>query len=66
MSQVLQRKKFVLYYSPEFPGGERVDFVEMSFFTEDKGFRTPEIGYINALKKGLTLSVGSLQIWRVR
>ena len=63
---MLQRKKFVLYYSPEFVGGERIALEEMSFFTEDKGFRVPEIGYINALKKGLTLDVGPLMIWRVQ
>lgn len=49
MSQVLQRRKFVLYYPPEFVGGERVEIkVGMRFFTEENGFRLPEIGYINA------------------
>jgi len=65
VSQVLAKKKFVLYYAPEFVGGERITLEEMSFFTEDKGFRDMEIGYINKLKKGGILSVGSLKIWRV-
>lgn len=65
--QTLERKKFVLYYAPEFAGGERVQLVEgLDWFTEDKGFREMEIGYISKLKKGDTLTVGSLKIWRVK
>jgi hypothetical protein len=61
------QKKFVLYYSPEFAGGERTQIVNgMSFFTENSGFRAPEIGYISQIKKGGNLTVGSLQIWRVK
>ena len=65
--QTLMQKKFVLYYAPEFAGGERVQIVNgMGFFTEDKGFREMEIGYISQIKKGNNLTVGSLQIWRVK
>ncbi len=65
--QTLERKKFVLYYSPEFAGGERTQIVNgMDFFTEEKGFRAPEIGYISQIKKGNNLTVGSLKIWRVK
>lgn len=61
------RKKFVLYYSPDFAGGERVQIVNgVAWFTEDKGFRAPEIGYISQIKKGDNLTVGSLRIWRVK
>ena len=65
--QTLERKKFVLYYAPEFAGGERAQIVNgMDFFTVDKGFREMEIGYISKLKKGLNITIGSLQIWRVK
>ena len=53
--------------APEFAGGERTQIVNgVSFFTEEKGFRVPEIGYISQIKKGNNLTVGSLQIWRVK
>ena len=61
----MERKRFVLYYSPEFPGGEKAVPVGMEFFTVDKGFRDMEIGYIGKLKKNGILSVGSMKIWRV-
>lgn len=65
--QALVKKKFILYYNPDFAGGERVQLVEgMDFFTEDGGFREPEIGYISKMEKGTTLGVGPLRIWRVK
>jgi len=65
--QTLVRKKFVLYYSPEFAGGERVQLVEgMDFFTEENGFRPHEIAHLFEMKKTHVLSTGPLQVWRVK
>lgn len=64
--QTLDKKRFVLYFKPEFPGGERVQIVEMDFFTEERGFRSSEIGDISRLEKPESVNIGSLMVWRVK
>ncbi len=66
-AQALERKKFVLYYAPEFIGGEKVELkTGMGFFTEEYGFRPFEIEVIGKVKRGDTINVGGpLRIWRV-
>lgn len=65
--QTLVRKKFVLYYSPEFAGGERVQLVKgMDFFTEEHGFRAYEIAHIANMGKGDGFNTGPLMMWRVK
>lgn len=63
--QVLVKKKFVLYYAPEFIGGERVQLVEGMEFT-DGGFRPPEVRDISNLNVDDNLTIASLKIWRVK
>ena len=62
--QALVKKKFVLYYKPEFIGGERVQLVEGMEFTEG-GFRPPEVRDISNMNVDDTLTIASLKIWRV-
>lgn len=62
--QTLVKKKFVLYYKPEFIGGEKVQLVEGMEFTEG-GFRPPEVRDISNMSEGDTLTIASLKIWRV-
>ena len=63
--QTLVRKKFVLYHSPEFIGGEKLQLVEGMEFLEG-GFRPHEISDITNMKKGKVLTIGSLMILRVK
>lgn len=64
--QGLVKKKFVLYYSPDFAGGERIQLVEgISFFTEGKGFHLREINDVAKMEKNATLNIGPLKVWRV-
>jgi len=64
--QALVRKKFVIYYKPEFAAGESVRLVEgMDFFTRDNGFSvydTDEVGNMDWLD---AINVGPLMVWRV-
>jgi len=64
--QTLQRKKFVLYYPPEFVGGERTQIVNgIAFFTEDRGFKRMEIDEIESMDPMDSISISYLKIWRV-
>jgi len=63
--QTLEKKKFVLYHSPEFIGGERVQLVVGMEFTEG-GFRSPEVRDISNMSVDDTLTIASLKIWRVK
>ena len=64
--QALVKKKFVLYYPPEFAGGERVQIVNgIEFFTEDKGFRRMEIDEIESMDDMDSISISYLKVWRV-
>ena len=62
--QSLVKKKFVLYYRPEFIGGEKVQLVEGMEFTEG-GFRPPEVRDITDMKVDDVLNIGGLKILRV-
>lgn len=59
-------KKFVLYYAPEFAGGERVQIKRMDFFTDDNGFGPMEIDRISVLPPMHAIKIGPLKIWRVK
>lgn len=60
------KKKFVLYYTPDFAGGERVQLVEgIDFFTEEKGFRRMEIDEVESMKQDDTLAISHLRLWRI-
>lgn len=64
--QALVKKKFVLYYSADFPAGERVQLVEgIDFFTQDKGFHLREINDVAKMEENATLNIGPLKVWRV-
>ena len=63
--QTLQRKKFVLYHTPEFIGGEKVQLVVGMEFMEG-GFTPQQISDIIDMKPTDTLTIDSLMIWRVK
>ena len=63
--QTLEKKKFVLYHTPEFMGGEKVQLVEGMGFLEG-GFRPQQISDIIAMEPTDTLTIDSLMIWRVK
>jgi hypothetical protein len=64
--QTLERKKFVLYYDPDFVGGERTQIVGQEFFTDESGFRPMEIDRISTLPPMHATDAGPLKIWRVK
>jgi len=65
--QALVRKKFVLYYSPEFAGGERTQIVNgVDFFTETRGFKRMEIDEIGNMDPMDSIKIGPLMVWRVK
>ncbi len=63
--QGLVKKKFVTYSGPEFLGGEKAKIVTMDFFTDENGFRPPEIRDIERMEQDATLNIGPLKVWRV-
>ncbi len=63
--QGLVKKKFVTYSAPEFLGGEKVKIVTMDFFTDENGFRPPEIRDVERMEQDATLNIGPLKVWRV-
>ncbi len=63
--QTLVKKKFVTYSGPEFLGGEKAKIVTMDFFTEENGFRPPEVRDVAGMKRDDTLNIGPLKVWRV-
>lgn len=64
--QSLVKKKFVLYYKPEFAGGERAQIVEgMDFFTKENGFSIYDIDDIGHLDPEDSTNIGPLMVWRV-
>ncbi len=63
--QTLEKKKFVLYHTPEFVGGEKVQLVVGMEFLEG-GFRPQQISDITDMKPTDTLTIDSLMIWRVK
>ena len=63
--QTLVKKKFVTYSGPEFLGGEKAKIVTMDFFTEENGFRPPEVRDVAGMKRDATLNIGPLKVWRV-
>lgn len=67
MHQTLVRKKFVLYYPPEFAGGERTQIVKgIDFFTEDKGFKRMEIDEIESMDPMDAINISYLKVWRIK
>jgi len=63
-AQALVHKKFVLYHTPEFIGGEKVQLVVGMEFLEG-GFRLCAIEAIEKMEVRDTLTIDSLMIWRV-
>jgi len=61
----LERKKFVLYHTPEFVGGEKVQLVVGMEFTEG-GFRPADIRAIEELPVNDSITITSLKVWRVK
>ncbi len=64
--QTLTRKKFVLYYHPDFAGGERTQIVGGEFFKEENGFRDYEIRDVKNINRDETINIGPLKVWRVK
>ena len=64
--QTLDRRKYVLYYPPEFAGGERAQIINgFDWFTEEKGFRQMEIDEIESMDDMDTVNISYLKVWRI-
>jgi hypothetical protein len=64
--QTLAKRKYALYYSPSFAGGERVQLVKgLDFFTENKGFRRMEIDEIESMDPMDSINLYPLKVWRI-
>ena len=63
--QSLERKKFVLYFNPEFAGGERIQIVGTEFFNHENGFRRHNKEDIRKMEIDAVLNVGPLKVVRV-
>lgn len=66
-TQALVKRKFVLYYDPDFAGGEeRVQLVKgMDFFTEENGFSVYDIDDVGNMRYDATLTISYLRLWRI-